>query len=270
LEKYKSHWKEIVAGLVGVIIALAFYLKSNDAALSSALGILLAAFSVQAALIKSNVEEALESNLELYKIQTSINDPIFKIRAKKLTEDCLRELKSLSYGTYEVHGSEDAYLELMKFYKTAQTNDLIKSVVIYADNMLLDGLYLKGHREAINRGAIIIKIFIINSEIESPPGIVKMKPWIEISDKIKLFDEAGVKTFIVPLKTIGSDSRLYADFFLYKNIVGISSQGNKGMLSSLKITAEHQDFDDYTHKFEELSQIAYPFSEEIINSEHLT
>lgn len=53
-------------------------------------------------------------------------------------------------------------------------------------------------------------------------------------------------------------SKSSADFFIYENIVGISIQGRNGMLSSIKITAQKLDFEDYSHRFEELLKIADP------------
>ncbi|MGA9097976.1 MAG: hypothetical protein WB392_03495, partial [Methanotrichaceae archaeon] len=148
------------------------------------------------------------------------------------------------------YNPEPAFLELMGFYERAQARDLIISVVIYQDKMILDGIYLEHHKDAIKRGVTINKIFIIPDETEGTEQCIS---------KIRAFDEAGVRTFVVPRRTIGPDTRLIADFLLYKNIVAISAQGENGMLSSLKITAQQQDFDDYTHKFEELSKIAYTF-----------
>ena len=63
--KNGNYWRELIAGIVGVLVALAFYVLSKEIALSIAIGILLASFSVQAALIKSNIEDALKRNLEL-------------------------------------------------------------------------------------------------------------------------------------------------------------------------------------------------------------
>ena len=253
MEDHKKYWREILAGIFSVIIALAFYVLLNEAALSIALGIILAAFSIQAALIKSNVEDALESNLELYNIQTSIKNPFFKNRADRVIDSCLKDLKSLASETYEVYGPEPAFLELMQFYEKAKPNDLIKSVVIYdGDDIILDGIYFEHHKDAIKRGVKIEKIFIFNEERP-----VTANPW-ESFHKMKDFDEIGVQTYLIKQKTIGPDSRLIADFFIYENIVGISIQGRNGMLSSIKITAQKLDFEDYTHRFEELLKIADP------------
>jgi len=56
-------------------------------------------------------------------------------------------------------------------------------------------------------------------------------------------------------KTIGSDTRLFADFLLFKDIVAISTPGYHGLLSRLRITAQEHEVEDYTHNFEELMRI---------------
>jgi hypothetical protein len=219
LKEYSRYWKEIVTSFVGVGIALSFYFLTKESVLSIAIGILLAGFSVQAALIKSNVEEALKSNLESYNLQASIDHPLFKIRAQRIMEVCLRDLRSLIIKTYEVYGPEPAFLETMGFYERAHANDIIRSVLIYEKDMTIDGIYLKLHKEAVKRGVIIIKIFIVPDEETNG-----------YHDKIQKFDDVGVKNYLVRQKTIGSDSRLFADFLLYKDIVAISTIGYKGLL----------------------------------------
>jgi len=165
-------------------------------------------------------------------------------------EQCRNDLKSLTLEMYEVDYSQPAFLEVMGIYERSQTNDLIKSVVIYEKDTMVDGIYLVHHKEAIERGSIIIKIFIVSdNEIK------------EYYNKIQAFDEAGVETYIVRRESIGPDSRLLADFLLYKNIVAISTTGPDGMLSRIKITAQPHDFEDYKHRFEELLKLAHPFSE---------
>jgi hypothetical protein len=252
LEKIGDYWKEIIAaGIVPIGIALLFYYLLEEGALSIAVGIILAGFTFQAILIKLSVENALKRNLELYNLQSSIKDPIFKTKAQKIIDLCLKDLRNLSLGTYEVYGAQPAYEELEEFYMRAQTNDVIKSVVIYDNNIILDRSYLEHHREAIKRGAIIIKIFIVPDEATNG-----------YHNKILSFEEIGVKTNIVRRKTIGPDSRLIADFLLYQNIVAISTPDNDGMLRSLKITTQRHDFEDYTRKFDGLRKIAYPISDE--------
>lgn len=248
MERIKNYWQETLAGLISIIIALSFYLLLDEGALSIAIAIILAGFSVQAALIKSNVEEALKNNLELYNFQKSINNPIFKKRAKMIMDECLCNLRNLAQGTYEVYGSEPAFVENMRFYEQAKANDEIKSVLVYEKDMILDGIFLKHHKEAIERGVIIVKIFIVPDEETK-----------EYYNRIKAFKDVGVKTSLVQRETIGYDSRLFADFFLYNNIVAISTQGHNGLLRSLKITMQKRDFDDYTHRFEELLKVACPF-----------
>lgn len=251
MERIKNYWQEIIAGLISIIVPVLFYMEFKDeAALSVAIGIFLAGFTFQAILIKTNVETTLKSNLELYNLQTSIKDPIFKTEAQKAVDICLRALKSLASGNYEVYGPQPAYEIIEDFYTTAQANDVIKSVVIYDDDIILDRSYLEHHKEAIRRGVIIIKIFIVPDNAST--GSL---------NKIQVFEKIGVKTSLVRRDIIGPDSRLIADFLLYKNIVAISTQDHKehnGMLSSLKITTQQRDFDDYTRKFDGLSKIASP------------
>jgi hypothetical protein len=252
LVDYTKYWRELLAAFFSVIIAGAFYLISNEVALSIALAIILAAFSIQAALIKANVQEALESNLELYNTLTSIKNPFFKIRANRVIDNCLKELKSLASETYEVYGPEPAFLEIMQFYEKAKPNDLIQSAVIYEEDIILDGIYFEHHRDAIKRGVNIIKIFIFN---EGMP--ISANPERHFL-KIKAFEDVGVQTYLVRQKTIGPDSRLMADFLIYENIIGISIPGRNGMLSSIRITSQKDVFEDYKHRFEELLKIADP------------
>lgn len=240
---YKYH-TEIIIGILGEIIAIIYYLIEKEAALSLAIGIIVAGFSLQAALIKLSVEEALKTNLELYNLQTSIDHPVFRMRAQKIIDVCIRDIRKLSHKTYEVYGAEPAFSEIMEFYKRARSGDTIRSVIVCENGVILDGIYFERHKDAIERGTNIIKIFIVpDEEID------------RLREKIKKFTDSGIHTKLVPQKSIGSDNRLLTDFLIYNDIVIISSSDGRGLLRSIRISADPHDVDDYTHIFEDLLKI---------------
>lgn len=247
----RTYFLEALFGLLSVLVTVVFYFCTERLDLALVVGILLGALAAYGTLVKHGVDSLLKRAVTIYELQSRVASPLLRAKCDQAVNHCIRCLRQLADGQYEVQGLSAAFSEVTQLYNSSRGGDNIRSVVLVSPSTILEGAYLEVNNSAVERGVGIEKIFVVRRA-----DLAKRK------SELMAFERAGVGTKIVAREELSFDQTLVDDFLIAGQLVAVSHFNANGQLSSLHVSERNEDIGHYAGKFAHLRAHAETLSEE--------